>query len=119
MRARARRAPSADVLAHPGDGAFACELRRGGVVAPALVAVEAVLGRVEKHPHLGVRCGQFLHAGERDGAVALAEVGAYRTARLLGDRVGHASAVVGDGTGEARYARGAHPTQVAAPAVAD
>src|SRR5271167_3560950 len=94
-------AQSAHVPVQPRERAFARELRRGGVVAPALITVESVLGRVEIDLHLRMRGGELLHGRDWNGRITLAEVGHYRTLWPLGDRLGHAPAVIGDGAGQA------------------
>src|SRR5271157_3823777 len=90
-------ARSAHVPAEPGERAFARELRRGGVVGAALIAVESVLRGVEMDLHFRVRRGKLLHAGQRNRRIALAEMGHYRALRPFGDRLGNAPAIIGDG----------------------
>src|SRR5258708_31716403 len=65
---------SADVLAQERERALPRELGGRGVVALALIAVEAVLGIVEEELRFRMRRGELARARHRDRRIALAEM---------------------------------------------
>src|SRR5258708_8738088 len=68
-------APSlAQMLLEEGDGALAGERGRFRLVAAALVAIEAMPGRVEMDLHLRPLLAHGLDVGERNAGVLLAEM---------------------------------------------
>src|SRR6185503_5007367 len=109
----------ADVLAEELQGSFARLLCRRLVVRAALVAVEAVVRRVDEDLVLLVLLGELLHSGDRDHRVLLAEVRHHRHLGLDVGVVENAAAVVGGRRDQAARLRRRHPGDEAAPAIAD
>src|SRR5215470_111024 len=96
------------------------ERRAGRVIGATLVAVEAVSRRrIDVERQLGVRGADLRVVIRRDGLVRLAEVEQHGAARLLGGRLGDATAVVAHGTGDAVDSGRGEPGERAAQAVAD
>src|SRR5438445_12309405 len=95
---RQANAESAHVLAEEFERALAGELGCRGVVALALIAVEAVIGGIHEDLHLRVRSRELLYAGDGKHRIALAEVRHERAFGLLVAGVQDAAAVVRDGT---------------------
>src|ERR1700758_3179730 len=109
----------ADVLAQKVERALPRQRRSSGVVALALVAVEAVLGIVEEDVDFRMRLLEAAHACDGDRGVALPEVSHDGALRLFIDRFDHAAAVVADRAGKAVEPRRRHPGHEATPAIAD
>src|SRR5205809_2835595 len=116
---RPRTTPLPDVLLQELDRALHRLVGARLVVRGALVAVEAVAGRV--HVLLQVRMVLFdlLPVLLRDRRVRLAPVEDHRALRLLGRGIRDAAAVVRDRRRDAVDARGRQPRHRAAEAVAD
>src|ERR1700740_3164146 len=100
---------SADVLAQKLERARARELRALGVIRPALVAVEAVAGRIDEGLRAGVLRRGFLRGLDRDRLIGLAPVERPRALRFFARVVRDAAAVVAHGASEAREPRCRHP----------
>src|SRR5882762_1694113 len=103
----------------PSDLALARLLGRGRVIRPAVIAVEAVIRRVEEDLLLRMLGGELLHAFGRDHRVLLAEVAHHRDARLDVGVVEDAAAVVRHRGSQPRHLCRGHPRDEAAPAIAD
>jgi len=89
-------------------------------VAAALVAVEAVAGRVDVDlDALRVGRPHLLDVAERNGVVLLAEMHQHRASRLLLRDRADAAAVIRHGGGKPRKARRRNPGEKSAPAIAD
>src|SRR5437667_4347934 len=114
-----RAADSADVLAQEFQRTLARELGCRGVVALALIAVEAVIGGIHEDLRFRVRSRELLYAGDGKHRIALAEMRHERAFGLLVAGVEYPVAIVREGTGESGRARGTHPDDEAAPAIAD
>src|SRR5438552_4431922 len=110
---------SAYVLAQERERALPCEPGRLGVVALALIAVEAVLGVVEEELRFRMRCGEMPRARHRDRGIALAEMRHERALGLLAPSLEDSAAVVRDRAGESGQPGSAHPGDESTPAVYD
>src|SRR6185295_3650771 len=109
----------ADVLAEELDGALAGLTRARLVEGAALVAAEAVAGRVDVHRDLRVLSRDAIPVVLGDRLVGLAEMEHHRALGLLAGGVGHAAAVERRRGGHAVDPRGGQPRDRAAEAVAD
>ena len=109
------------VFSEEGQRALACQLGRGCVPGAAVVAVEAVLRRVQVHLDLRVRLLEGFDAVQRHPLVAVGQVRHHRHLGLARDfvRLRHAAAVVGRGGRQAIQRARRAPGQQSAPAVAD
>src|ERR1700743_2565587 len=65
---------SADMLGEEGQGALACEFGAPGVVAAALVAIEAVARWIEIDRNVGIGGLDLFDGSQRDVFVFLAEM---------------------------------------------
>src|SRR5271166_3270846 len=90
-----------------------------GVVALALVAVEAVAGEVEADRDIRILGGELAHARDRNVLVFLAEVEHRWNARLLVFEPEDPAAVVADRGAQALELRGRQPGDRSAEAIAD
>src|ERR1700716_2207101 len=108
-----------DVLAQELERARARELRALGVIRAALIAVEAVAGRVDEGLRARVLRRGLLRGVDRDRLIGLAPVEHDRALRFFAGVAGDAAAVVAHGARQAREARRRHPRDRPAPAVAD
>src|SRR3990172_9597395 len=106
------------MLAQELERAFARKLGRFGMVAAALIAVEAVPGLVIMRNRLRVcRSALFCRFG-RNGLVGLAPVEHDRAFGLLGDQVRNRASIVRYRAGKTGQPGAGHPRRCAAEAVA-
>src|SRR3546814_1602735 len=96
-----------------------CDLRVLRAVVGALVAVEAVAGRVDVDLDLGMRLPHGVHVAHRNALVRFAEVQHHRTLQLLVLESGDLAAVVADAAGDTVEPCRREPGERSAPAVAD
>src|SRR6476661_5717413 len=87
---------SAEVIAQELQRALAGERCGSRVVRTALVAVEAVVGRVDVHFDPGLRRRETLDPVDGNHRVALAEMREDGAARRLAARFEHSAAIVRD-----------------------
>src|SRR5215469_13054889 len=107
------------MLAEEIEAAAERQLRRAGIVAAALVAIEAVPSGIDMERDLGMRSAHLLHVGHRDALVGLAEVQHDRHARLLVGMRSDRPAIITDSGGDAAQPRRREISERAAPAIAD
>src|SRR3954469_21476706 len=111
---------SAEMRFQEGDGALPRDFRALRVVAAALVAIEAVAGRIDVDLDAARMGGaQLVDVGERYGMVGLAEMRQHRAFRRLLRNRSDAAAVVDHGRAEAGKPGRRNPGEEAAPAIAD
>src|SRR5437764_11987706 len=100
------------------DRALARDSRAFGVVAAALVAIEAVAGRVNVNLDAARMGGaQLLDIGQRDRVIRLAEMRQHRAFRLLLRDRSDAAAVIDDRRVEAGKPGPRDPGAEPAPAI--
>src|SRR5215204_2357735 len=111
---------SAQMRGEESHRALARDAGAVGVVARALVAIEALAGGVDVDlDALRVRRPHLLDVGQRNGVVLLAEMHQHRAARRLLRNRADAAAVIRHGGGEPGKARRRNPGEKSAPAIAD
>src|SRR5437660_637686 len=91
---------SAEIFGEEGEGARLRFFRALCIIAVAFIAVETVIGRIDKDGYFRMRGLDLLDIAHRDVFVALAEMQQDRHARLFVHHISDAAAVIADCGGD-------------------
>src|SRR3954452_23104780 len=118
-RSRLREGNSSQVFGKESECARLSFLRARGIVAFPLVAIEAMVRRIDKDRDFRMRGLYLFDVAQRDVFVALSEMQHDRRARLLVEHSRNSAAIIADGSRNAGKARCRRPGERATPAIAD